>query len=279
LGGDHEQVAEIVRAASPDRYVSALYAPAQQRRNLFALYAFDAEIARIRDRVSEPLPGEIRMQWWRDIVNGERTAEASGHPVASSLCAAISECDLPRQAFDNLISARIFDLYDDPMPSRNDLEGYCGETVSAVFQLAALILHPVPSNDLAECAGHGGIAYGVAAIVESIPRHRARRQCYVPGDILEAAGTDCTAFLHGDDADAGRRAATMMVALASDHLKHFEASAGKLPREQIPAFLPLAAMRSQLNRLERYPAGGEGGGLTAMRQLQMLWRATRGWAR
>ena len=34
--------------------------------------------------------------------------------------------------FVDLVDARVFDLYDDPMPSLNDLEGYCGETSSSL---------------------------------------------------------------------------------------------------------------------------------------------------
>ncbi len=117
---------EAVRAADHDRYLSALYAPDDKRQSLFALYAFNVEIASIRDRIREPLPGEVRLQWWRDVLDGR--ASGDGHPVGRRRCSTRSapmHCRLRRS---RTISMRaIFDLYDDPMPSRNDLEGYCGE--------------------------------------------------------------------------------------------------------------------------------------------------------
>ena len=45
------------------------------------------------------------------------------------------------------------------MPSRNDLEGYCGETASVIFQLAALILDPQAARSVSDLAGHAGCAY------------------------------------------------------------------------------------------------------------------------
>ena len=133
-------VANTVRTADRDRYLATLYAPQDKRDALFALYAFNAEIAGVRDRIHEPLPGEVRLQWWRDLLAGSDPAGAAGHPLAEALTRAITDHDLPRQAFDNYLEARIFDLYDDPMPSRTDLEGYCGETASALIQLAAMVL-------------------------------------------------------------------------------------------------------------------------------------------
>jgi 15-cis-phytoene synthase len=109
----------LVRAADRDRYLSILYAPEEKRGGLAALYAFNAEIARVRDLIHEPLPGEIRLQWWRDALTKEE--EAQGHPVVAALGQAIRRHSLPIAAFENYLNARIFDLYDDPMPSRTDL--------------------------------------------------------------------------------------------------------------------------------------------------------------
>src|SRR5690606_19206502 len=99
-----------------------------------------AETAAIRDRVSQPLPGEIRLQWWRDVISAGSAEAGAGHPVAEALLRAIERHKLPRQAFLNYLDARIFDLYDDPMPTRGDLEGYCGETAAAIIQLSSIVL-------------------------------------------------------------------------------------------------------------------------------------------
>ena len=108
--------------------------------HLHALYAFSLEIARVRDSVSEALPGEIRLQWWRDALQGEARGDVMANPVAAALDDTVVRFRLPRQALVNLIDARVGDLYDDPIPTLNDLEGYCGETSSTLIRLASLIL-------------------------------------------------------------------------------------------------------------------------------------------
>ena len=169
-------VADTVRAGDYDRYLSSLYAPEGKRAALHALYAFNVEIAGIRDRIREPMPGEIRLQWWRDVIASRSAGQKSGHPLADALVAAINGYDLPERAFDNYLEARIFDLYDDPMPSRTDLEGYCGETAGALIQLAAIVLDARAAPDFAEAAGHAGCAKGdlwPAAAAAGTPGERA----------------------------------------------------------------------------------------------------------
>src|SRR3954454_23232872 len=188
------QAVEAVRSADRDRYLSVLYAPADKRPALNALYAFNAEIASIRDRVRQPLPGEIRLQWWRDAILND---QSQGHPLAGKLLRTIRTYELPRKAFDDYLEARIFDLYDDPMPSRADLEGYCGETASALIQLACLVLDRDAAPDASDAAGHAGCAQAIAGLIRSLPRDRARGQCYVPRDMLSAAGTTPEDFIVG----------------------------------------------------------------------------------
>jgi phytoene synthase len=268
---------EAVRAADRDRYLPVLYAPEDKRPSLFALYAFNAEIASVRDRIREALPGEIRLQWWRDtIANGD----AGGHPLAEALLAAIGRHNLPKKPFDDYLEARIFDLYNDPMPGRAELEGYCGETASALIQLAALVLDPGAAPAAAEAAGHAGCAQAITGIIRLIPLHRARGQCYVPRDILAAAGTTPETLIAGDDTQSALRAIAAMAALAAEHLQAFEARAGAIPQSLRPAFLPLAltpAYLSAINRASADPLTATADISTIRRHWLMFRRASKGW--
>lgn len=267
-----------VREADPDRYVSTLYAPEAKRPALFALYAFNAEVAGIRDRVREALPGEIRIQWWREVVAAERPAD--GHPIAEALLEAIAVHGLPRKAFDDYLEARLFDLYDDPMPSRTDLEGYCGETASAVIQLAALVLDAPQAPKFAGLAGHAGCAQAIAGLLRLLPLHRARGQCYLPRDVLAASGTTPEGFLAGDDPAAQERALQAMLALAHEHLRKFAGDAANLPQGLRPAFLPVALVPRYLDALSRQGARAlrETEDLSPLRRHWAFFRtATRGW--
>ena len=197
---------ELVRGADRDRYLAALYAPEDRRGDLLALYAFNAEISGIRDRVSQALPGEIRLQWWCDVIAAQDAGAGAGHPVAEALLGTIERRKLPREAFQNYLDARIFDLYDDPMPTRGDLEGYCGETAAALLQLSSIVLEPQAAALHAELAGHAGCAQAIAGLLRLLPLHRRRGQCYVPKEILAAAGTSPEEFLAGDGGPNAPRA-------------------------------------------------------------------------
>ena len=241
----------LVRAASRERYIATLFAPEGKRAALFALYAFDAEIDRIRDLAPDPLPGEIRLQWWRDVANGERGGEARGHPVASALLETIAAHDLPRAAFDAYCEARIFDFYHDVMPDQTALEAYLGATQSAVIQLAAMVLDRDAARQASEAAGHAGVALGLVKILSQLPLIRRRGQGFVPQTILAAAGMTNEEFLRGGDVAAGKRLSSALAALAQSHLTKFQALKPSVPKPLSPAFLPAAILARRLKALEK----------------------------
>jgi phytoene synthase len=278
MAGNAEIVMQAVRAADRDRYLSALYAPADKRDALLSLYAFNAEIAGIRDRIHEAPPGEIRLQWWRDVIAAG--SSATGHPLADALVETIAKHALPLAAFENYLDARIFDLYNDPMPSRTDLEGYCGETAGAIIQLSAMVLDPQAAPECAQLAGRAGCAQAIAGLLLLLPIHRARGQCFVPRDILSAAGSSPEEFIAGDGDQGARSAVAAMIALANEHLSAFEKEASKLPQPLRPAFLPLALTGAYLGLLNRagFDPLRQVVELSAWRrQSLLLRRAWRGW--
>ena len=243
-------VAASLRAADIDRYVSVLYAPVEKRPALFALYAFNAEIASIRDRVSQPIPGEMRLQWWRDVLDAATNEAAGGHPVACELLAAIRQHRLPVASLQAMLNAREFDLYDDPMPSRSYLEGYLGETASALIQLAAIILDAGAAPAVAQVAGHAGCAQGIAGLLRMIPIHRGRGQCYIPREILAAVGTTPEIFVAGKDEAAAYRALEAMLALGREHL--IASRRNPLIQGQLlPAFQPTELTSMYLDAVAR----------------------------
>jgi len=241
----------MVRAADADRYLSVLYAPAEKRPALFALYAFNVETARIRDLVSEPMPGEIRLQWWKDAVSGTGDPAALGNPVIAALRASMERWALPSEPLERLCEARVFDLYDDPMPDRTALEGYCGETASALIQLAGLVLDASAAREAADASGHAGVAQCIAGLLRLLPLHRRRGQLYFPPEILGAAGLDRETFLRGDDRAAAASAIKAMVALGREHYARFNELRRELDPAIRPAFLPAMMTPAYLDRIER----------------------------
>src|SRR5215470_18187993 len=131
---------QIVRDTDKDRFLATLYAPANRRGPLFALYAFNAEVARVREAIREPMAGEIRLQWWRDALERPGSGEVRANPVASALLDTVVRFRLPVAALVELLDARAFDLRNDPMPTIDALEAYAGLTSSALIDLAVRIL-------------------------------------------------------------------------------------------------------------------------------------------
>ena len=247
--GHYQHCLQFLRQSDFDRYLAVLYAPEDKRPALAALYAFNAEIARIRDVVHDALPGEVRLQWWRDLINGTEHGAVTGNPVAALLLKAIGDYQLPRSVFDAYCEARIFDLYNDPMPSRNDLEGYCGEIACAILQMAAMILDADAAKSSAELSGHAGVAQAVSGLLRLMPLHRRRGQVYVPEDMLQAVGVTTEQFIKGDDKAAMQRVVAVVTALAKEHYAAFEKQ--PMPASLKAAYLPVRLVPLVLKRAER----------------------------
>lgn len=251
----YRHLLDLLREGDRERYLALLFAPEDKRPALAALHAFNLEVARVPHLVSEPMPGEIRLQWWRDVLSGEREAEGRQHPVAAALLNAIRDYNLPLVGFANLLEARVFDLYADPMPSRTDLEGYLGETASVLFQMSARVLADGDDPDCADASGHAGVAYGISGLLRLAPLHRHRSQVYMPADMLQAAGSDAAAWLKGDDTAALGRVLAAMTALGREHLSRAEAALAGADRRLKPAFLPLAVAEPVFRRADKAGAG------------------------
>ena len=223
----------LVREGDPDRYWASLYAPADRRPHLHALAAFKFDVARIRAAVREELVGEIRLQWGRDALQGEARGDVRANPVAAALDDTIVKFRLPRQALVDLIDARVFDLYDDPMPSLNDLEGYCGETSSSLIRLSSMVLAEGRDPGSADAAGHGGVAYAIMGLLRSFPWHARQGQVFIPGDILARHGVvrdDIVTVRGGPGLHA---ALADMRAVARRHLEQARTLRPTIPAEDV----------------------------------------------
>ncbi|MBP1875696.1 All-trans-phytoene synthase [Ensifer adhaerens] len=248
------QILSDLRDNDRDRYLACLLAPAASQSSLAALYAFNAELARIRELVHEPIPGEIRMQWWRELLENE-DATGEGHPLARALLDCIRKHRLPISVFQNMIDARIFDLYDDPMEDRAAFEGYAGETASALIQLSCLVLDPQNAAKSAEAAGHAGVAQAVAGVLLLLPQHCRRGQVYLPAELLRATGLDRETLLAGEDQDAIGRAVRAFAGYGRDHLTKARARLDTIAPGNFAGFVPLALAEPIFDRAETVGAG------------------------
>lgn len=266
-----------VRAHDPERFAAALYADPAHRPALMALYAFHLELVRVREVVRDPMPGEIRLQWWRDLLQGTGHGDVHGHPVADALLQTIERYRLPRAPLVAMTEARVFDLYDDPMPDFGTFEGYAGETHGALFQISALVLADGSDPGTGTLAGHAGVAEAIVAVIRALPHHLARGQVYLPGDVLERHGTSASRLL-SDHTDAGLKAAVGELAEhARHHLERASEAGATVPAQAAPAFLTLSLVAPALASLRASGNDPFVGDPTPSKlaTLWRLWRASR----
>lgn len=277
MSSNFDHAKDLVYDADRDRYLTALFAAGEQRPGLLALYAFNAEIARVRDMVSAPLPGEVRLQWWRDFLEGTEHGAASANPVAAALGETVETYQLPTAALVAMTEARTFDLYDDPMPTLNDLEGYAGETSSAVIQLGSLILNEGRDPGTATLAGHAGVAYALTGLMRALPWHAARGQMYLPADLLQRHGVDPETVFKGETTPELQAALKELRAHVRHHLERVRRHVGEIPAHVAPAFLPVALVEPFLKRMEKPGADPLKNpvALSQFRRQWILWRAAR----
>jgi len=246
-----EHCHEIVRRHDKDRYLTSLFAPDDRRPHLWALYAFNYEISRIREAVTSPAVGEMRLQWWADVVEAIYAGSTVDHPVAEPLARAIDQGPLPKMGLASMIEARRFDLYDDPMPSLIDLEGYLGETSSNLIQMATILLAGADATRAATAAGYAGVAYGLTGLLRALPLHRARGQCYIPRDLLEAEGLTPGHVLEGCRQPALERVLQKMAGLAAERLDEARGYLSDIPAAALPAFLSATLVEDYLAAIKR----------------------------
>ncbi|MDE2379601.1 phytoene/squalene synthase family protein [Bradyrhizobium sp.] len=267
--------ADLVRNHDFARYVSTLFVPAAARRGLLALYAFNVEIVRVRDHVSQPLPGEIRLQWWTDMLAGHVHGSAEGNPVAAEFLLAIREFDLPVEPLSLLVEEHQFDLYNDPMPTMAALEGYLTDTCAALFASAARIAGAFPAA-VDHLARHAGLAYGLVQVLAGLPRDASRRQLFLPQQLLDSHGCGIEEVFAGQETSRLRAVLNELAGEARQHLATALSLLAELPPAARPVFLPLAQARRDLEHLSRadrnpfLPLP-----VSRLRTLWTTWRASR----
>ncbi len=276
---DYAYCEGLVRRDDPDRWLAGFFLPEACRKHVYAIYAFNLEIARVREMVSEPILGEIRYQWWRDALDGTNEGDATANPVVAAVLDTIHQFKLPKVSFLQLIDARVFDLYDEPMEDLAALELYAASTTSNLFRLVRMIADPEDIGGGLGVAEHGGVAYAATGLLRALPWHSARKQMYLPAEILEKAGADRTDFVLGRVTPEIRNALSEVRNHAQAHLEIFDTRIAGLPEKSQAPFLPVALCGLYLRQMEKrnYNPFKTLIVLPQWRRQWVLWRAARAW--
>jgi phytoene synthase len=267
----------LIRNADKDRFLASLFAAADRRPFLHALYAFDIEVMHIAARVREPMAGELRLQWWREVLEGGRAEEAQANPAAAALMATVTAARLPTEPLLVLLDARAFDLYAEPMQSMAHLEGYAAKTAGTVIRLAARILNPLDTPALDAAATHAALASTATRTIQEFAGCASRGRLYVPVDVLERHGASAADIFAGRATPQLLSALGEMRAYARRHFDAMRAALAGTPASVRPAFLPIALTPLVLEGAERagYDPFASPLDVPQWRRQWRLWRASR----
>ena len=229
-------LADFVRRHDPDRFLAALFAPADHRDALLTLYAFNHELARAREMASMPMLALIRLQWWREVVDGTRKR----HEVAEPVHDAIQRGVLARSDLLELIDAR--EIESDPtIPTRTAWRDYLAAGAGGLAVAGARAL----GADQPETLRPYGTAYGLAGVLRSARLLAREGRCLLPEDVLGAYGLTVDAVIAEP---ASPRLTPVLRDLAADGLGMLES----LPRrpQALAATLPAVLAARDLRRVD-----------------------------
>lgn len=263
----------LVRRHDPERYLATLFAPLDKRRLLFALYAFNYEIARIAESVREPMLGEIRREWWREAIDSAAKGAPRRHDVVEALAEIFAQSQIGPEPFIAIIDARSADAQDETFATLAGLEAYAGDTAGKLAAIAAQIL----SGNSLEAARSAGTAYGLTGLLRGVPFHAARRKLFLPRTLLDEAKIPASQLL---ERHSGANLAPVFRRIA-DRAQHYleTARASSSRPAALPALLPAACCALSLRRMTSPgfdPFRNDSEIALWRKQLAMLIAATRG---
>ncbi|MFZ5791842.1 MAG: phytoene/squalene synthase family protein [Pseudomonadota bacterium] len=241
----------MLKRHDPDRYLTALFAPAGSREALFALYAFNLEIARVREAVREPLAGRVRLQWWREAIAAAAKGESHRHEVLQPLAAAMTERGLTVALMERLIDAREFDLDGEAPRDLPALLDYAEASSSTLTLLAFELLGGEAGRtpEALAAARALGKAWALTGLLRAVPFHARARRLYLPLDLLARHGVRAEDVLELRRPPGLAGVARELAGEAATQLDEARKAAPGLSRSLLPALLPGTLAGLYLKRL------------------------------
>ncbi|MEX0924172.1 MAG: phytoene/squalene synthase family protein [Rhodovibrionaceae bacterium] len=239
-----------LRRHDRDRFMTCLFAPPERREALFALYAFNQEVAKTPERVSEPMIGQMRLQWWREAIEGIYSGSPRKHQVVEPLAEAVESHGLSRKYFDRLIDTREKDLEMAPPENLPALEDYADGTAATLTWLALEILG-VKTGPAMDAGRRVGVCYAMTGLLRAIPFHASQKRVYIPSDLLAASSARLSDIFALKPVKGLPPVVEQLAAQAREHLMLARALRLDVPKAALPALLPLTLAERYLKLLAK----------------------------
>ena len=273
---DIDAFAAQLRTYDIDRYLTARLAPKSFRPALTILCTFNSELSRICDTVSEPALGEIRLQWWRDMLANEDQSHRTGAPLADAVMQTVASYDLPRPLLLGLIDARSADLDGGGFADLQALKAYLYKIDGALFALSAHVLGST-GGQVAKAANAAGVAYGLTRLLRDLPRDATAGRVMLPLNLLKRCDVLPEQLLAGQEGEGLRDLMSELAGEARAALDEARTQLGMEPKALRATFAPLALVPSYLGAVTRPGRQHlyEIADINPLRRFLLLWRAAR----
>lgn len=240
--------ADYVRRNDKDRFLCSLFAAPEKREGLFTLYAFNQEVSKTREMVSETMLGHIRLQWWRDTLAEIEQGKIRKHEVVEPLSVLIQSGQIEPRDLEILIAAREFDLADKAPANQAELDHYIDQTSGHLAVMAAELLG-VTDLDARHAARLAGNAYGLVGILRAMVFHGRAKRLYLPQDRMEQYGVGQGDIFEFRKTDAVKSLIREIADLAQDRIAEARKFRKKLPSNALAAALPVVLADGYLRKL------------------------------
>lgn len=258
--GEFEACRLIARKQDYERYMAAMFLPRRDRPKMWALLAFNQEIARTRDAVSEPMIGQIRLQWWREVLEAATGGgPVRAHEVVVPLTDAIRAGALSAASLSEMIEGRERDLDDSPIGSLDELMNYVDLTGGALMTAT----DDCGARSAMRALGRG---WALTGLLRTAGPPAGRGVWFMPRDLLAAADAGPRDVQDRRLSDGVRAATSELVRLARRELAMAVRTGA--PADRLLTLKPVA--ETYLSRLEksRYDLFGS---LSTLSPLRLQW--------
>lgn len=276
---DADYISELVKRDDHDRFLTAVFAPEGPRDGVMALYAFNAEVAKVRESVSENLIGQMKLQWWRDVIAAvyDGGTVPQGNPVVQALAETIPAYGLSRAHFEALLDARARDMADDSPQDAMELEAYA-EGTSA--RLTLLVLEVLGARDAVSMAAgnHVGIAWALTGLLRAVLFHARTNRFLLPQDLMAAENLTSHDLQEQRNAAKIAKVIAQIAQTARAHIAKARAYRKQVDKRALPALLPATLADAYLKGLEkrRFDVFDPRHVLQRPAALRLAWNAWRG---
>ena len=271
-------ILKCARLYAPDYYLSALLAPSKTRNDLITLAAFIGDVQRIVSTLSDPMIAEIRLQWWRDQLQGIHSGGMSGNPIADALSKTIVNHDLDPGKFIDFLDAKTTELQPVPFATEHNYLVHLNTGDVQTFALIAQVLGIEQTPKRRDFLTYAGTAYGITRTLRALRNEAEHGRWALP---LAWSNLDSRAEppLAPSAAKERHKACTQAVKKAREALKRARRTSKMVPRSIISAVLPAALVEPHLKAFDSHecdPLMVDAHMAPLARIWKLWWAHTRG---